>query len=282
VFKPYTLQVQSISTCLVKLDSAFQEELMIGDGLKLYLDSSWNPEWNTTCIGSVAAVPTKLKSKIKPEDTVLFSFRVVADRSSKSEDEIFTRVTDEKSKYLIKLISNKGNTVTCVGHWGKISVIWTGYYWDGKKGFQYGFDNGSHGEMERFLAKFNQSSEVQYTFKNLHPIDGEDYWSVSTNNLFAKLEDGQLIPIGDRLILEPIEYEVTAEDLREHNLYLPNANDVKIRLYDRGRAMHDDEPLGIKKGDIVSFDQRYVEKYQVQDKDIFLLKRTRADGIWQQ
>lgn len=274
--------MKSLNNCFVSVDKAVQDEIILGNGIKLYIAAEYNHEWNTTVTGTVESVPPALRHKINPKDKIFFSFRVVADRKAISEDEIFYKVSHDDDKYNLQYISNKGNKVVCVGFMGKISVIWTGYYWDRVKGFQHGFSKGSHGQMERWLAQFNMNAEVKYVYNNLYDIDGKDYWKVKPQEVFAKLEGEEIVPVGGRLILEPIDLELTEDELKRNGIFVSTKTDVKLRLYDRAKMLHDFEPLELKKGDTVGFDQTYVEKYELNGKQLFLIKPKRLTGVWQE
>jgi hypothetical protein len=56
---------------------------------------------------------------------------------------------------------------------------------------------------------------------------------------------------------------------------------VKVRYQDRGKIISGGEDLGLKKGDIVAFDQKYLERYKFWGKDYYLIKKHRISGLWQ-
>ena len=272
--------MKAIKNLLVSIPTAFQEEIIMGSGIKLYFDPSYNPENNVTVSGTAEEVPLHLANKIKKGDTIFFSFKVVSDRKAITEDEIYEKVTAEESKYFERYISNKGNTVTLVGMMGKISVEWTGTYVT-KYGFQHGVQ-GTRSQAERWLSRFNFNSDCKYQYKNLFEIEDNDYWKVAPHEVFAKIEGENLIPVGDRIILEPIELELSKEEVMQNGIVLPqNTKEIKIRLGDKGRITHDFLPLELKKGDVVGFEPKFVEKYEISGKQYFLLKPKRANTKWQ-
>jgi co-chaperonin GroES (HSP10) len=80
---------------IVKLDKAFQDEIQTESGVKLYKDTHFQPEWNTTCIGKVISVPHKLSKRhdlrgldIEPKagDEIIFSYMVVYDMDLQDKD----------------------------------------------------------------------------------------------------------------------------------------------------------------------------------------------------
>jgi hypothetical protein len=56
------------------MDKAYQDEIALDSGLTLFLDPSWNPEWNSTVTGKAELVPSSLSKKISKGDEVLFYF----------------------------------------------------------------------------------------------------------------------------------------------------------------------------------------------------------------
>jgi hypothetical protein len=264
------------------MPSAYQEEILLSSGLKLYIDPSYRPQFTATVTGTAQFVPAKYQHKIKPSDELLFSFQVVADRSSNQPEEVFYLVDEDKGGYFQKWISNKGNTLVKNAVKKVFSYDFVAYLWDKKLGFVEGNGvQGSEEQVNEWLTRFDFTSEVKYTHNNLLDVDGEDYWKVDMDDIFAKIVDGELVPVGNRLILEPIDISADDLDRQAGKLVLPDmADGVSFRLYDRGKIVHDYEPLGLKKGDVVGFDERFLEKYEINSKQYFLIKPRRALGIY--
>lgn len=65
--------MQPIYKIFVTIDKRFQEEVVTDSGLTLYKDTSFNPEENSTIVGTVAAIPAKHDLENFPED---FQFNV--------------------------------------------------------------------------------------------------------------------------------------------------------------------------------------------------------------
>jgi hypothetical protein len=55
---------------------------------------------------------------------------------------------------------------------------------------------------------------------------------------------------------------------------------VELRYVDRAVMVSGGEELGFKKGDILSFDPTYLEKYNLFGKEYYLIKKRRIQGKW--
>lgn len=80
--------MQPIYKIFVSIESRFNEEIVTDNGLKLYMDSSFNPEENSTTVGIVAGIPSKHDTKnflpdfqfnVKHGDKLYFNFNITID-----------------------------------------------------------------------------------------------------------------------------------------------------------------------------------------------------------
>lgn len=80
--------MQPIYKIFVTIEKKFQDEIETESGLKLYKDTSFKPEENSTVVGIVAGVPSKTNPKafsddfqfnIKVGDKLYFNFLIVLD-----------------------------------------------------------------------------------------------------------------------------------------------------------------------------------------------------------
>lgn len=86
--------MQPIYKILVTIEKRFQDEVVTESGLKLYKDSSFKPEENSTTVGVVAAVPAKhdvhnfppdFKFNVKNGDKLYFNFNITIDPANALE-----------------------------------------------------------------------------------------------------------------------------------------------------------------------------------------------------
>jgi co-chaperonin GroES (HSP10) len=96
----------------VQVDSKFQEEIETDSGLKLYKDTTWKPEENSTTFGIVTAVPIHVDTvHIDPDfqhnvqvgDKLYFNFNVVLDNDN--------------------LILHEGEEYWVVDYWNAIALV---------------------------------------------------------------------------------------------------------------------------------------------------------------
>jgi co-chaperonin GroES (HSP10) len=271
---PYPLKEK----IFLSIDKTLVDEISTDSGFKLYLAPEWNFEQNTTVAGNVSIVPKNFNKDIKPGDEVAFSYSVIANRTFPEHSDYFVLLS-EGSPYIKIWQNHKGEKVRMIAHQGAISIFWTGTYFDKHGEFQYG-KQGTEKEVERWLhTNFKFGNCENFIYKNLITVDNKDYWKCPYENIFAKKVNGEIVSIGNRVICEIIDIPVPKRLLKAKGIHIPDSS-VQMRFYDRGKVISGGESIGVKKGDIVSFEERYCEKYKLWDRDYFLIKQHRVQGIW--
>jgi co-chaperonin GroES (HSP10) len=77
--------------------------------------------------------------------------------------------------------------------------------------------------------------------------------------------------------MQPLETELPSEIYSQMGLAVPNSS-VSVRYYDRAIVLSFGESKHIHNGQIVAFDQKYLEKYEYNSKQYFLIKKKRILG----
>lgn len=267
---------------LVTVDKALNDEILLEGGLKLYLDPTYSPEWNATVTGKVAAKPLHAKSKsietLHIGDEVAFSYRVISDMGFDSGETLFS-ATSEGSDYYKTFSNPKGEQITKMAlPNGNMPPIWVGCYND-KFGNLVDGTQGNDSEVDRWMAQFQFGSVQSGTFKNLFEEAGQDYWKADPIDVFAVKRGEDILPTSDLLICKPIEIDLTTRHNLMNGVSLPPMT-IAARLYDRATVLHDDAELGLKKGDIVSTQEQYIQKYDLWGKPYFLIPKRQVYGIW--
>jgi hypothetical protein len=253
------------------------DEIITTGGLKLFLDPSWNPEWNASVTGVVFGVPVNCPENINIGDEVAFSYTVVADRSSTKID--YFQPIFQPTKFFKRYVNQMGHKLTVVAMPGNVKPIWAGTLVNRRNELIDGVQ-GSESDCERWLSQFNFSSHQDLRFNNLFNFNGKDYWKAELTDIFAKRVKGEIVAIGDRIIMSPVEENIKERIEIIEGKILPYQS-VKVRYQDRGKIISGGEDLGLKKGDIVAFDQKYLERYKFWGKDYYLIKKHRISGLWQ-
>lgn len=277
--------VKTINHVFVEMASPLQDEIILNGGIKLYLAAEYNFEFNATTTGRVAGLPVIPKGELKeiPEqlsngDEIVFSYQVVAKRKFKTDSERFVPTT-EGNPYLKKWINSKGDVITVMAFKAAISYQWIGLVTT-RTGERIDGTQGQEKDVERWLAQFAfGTGEQDFMFSNLFEVEDKDLWKVGYNEIFAKIVDGEIVALGDRVICTPIEIDGTDQVKIMNGIHLP-AFSVVARLYDRATVVSGAEELGIRKGDVISFDGNYAEKYDILGKKYFIIKKKRIQGIW--
>lgn len=269
--------ITPVNNVLLCLDRALNEEIILNGGIKLFLDPTWRPEWHATVTGVVAAIPIHANKNIQIGDEVAFSYRVIADRTCQKID-YFQSVFEQNNKVSRRFINGKGDKIIVQAMPGVISPIWVGYLLDRRGNHIDGVQGNEH-DVDRWLSQFNFSSNNDFKFNNLFELNGKNYWRADLDDIFAKRIKGKVVSLSDRVVCTPIEVDVKNKIELMNGTPLPYQN-VKLRYYDRGKVVSGGESLGIKEGQIVSFEEQYMEKYFFWNKEYFLIKQNRVNGVW--
>ena len=279
------MKAQPINHVFLRLTKPIQDTIKIGD-LELYLDGSFRPEWNATVVGEIAGLPKNPKgdeaecvAKLKEGDKVLFDYSVVAERKFEEDGDHFTEVTKD-NPYHQYFLNGKGEKLRIMAVQGKITYIWIATLLDRRGEFIDGC-HGSEHDISRWKAQFNFGTTQKFFFKNLLDTDYGEYWKADYRDIFAKFEGDELVTVGNRIILEPIDVEIPEQVLTQMGLEIPKSS-VSARLQDRARVLSAPEETGLKKGQVVGFEPKYLEKYEFGDKQYYLIKSYRALGVWEE
>jgi hypothetical protein len=278
------MKAKPINNIFLSLDKPIQDTIKLGD-LELYLDGSYRPEWNATVVGEVYTLPknpkgneAKVVSKLKEGDKVLFDYSVVAERKFESDGEYFTEITKD-SPYYQKFQNGKGESLLVVAMPGKITHIWVGTYHDKRGNFIDGCQGSEH-DISRWKSQFNFGSTQSFFFKNLLDTGKKDVWKADYRDIFAKIENDELTTVGNRIILEPIDVEIPKDVIQQMGVV--DTIEAKVRLGDRAKVLSVPDGVDLKKGDVVGFEPQFLEKYEYQNKQYYLIKSYRALGIWEE
>jgi co-chaperonin GroES (HSP10) len=201
-----------VDNYIIQLDKAFQDEITTPGGLKLYIDTKFSPEWNTTAIGKIVSLPSRLSKR--PE----LSGKVI--EGAEGEEVIIS--------YMV-------------------------------------------------VFDMDQRENDTPIHNNLFYYNGEYYWKCDTFAVLGFIRDGELIPAQGYVFLEALE-EVKEE--RIGLIWLPESM-VKEKPKGRARvigvgANKTTEPkLGIGKGDVVRYAEKFAQKYKIGTKEIVILDQSK-------
>lgn len=278
------VHLQPVTQVLLSIEKALQDEIVTDSGLKLYLDPSYKKEHNVAVTGVVAALPIKftkqdeaILSQLKIGDEIAMSYQVVSDFEFKGDGHRFMPSTED-DRYTKEFVNGKGETVRVYGlakRSGFKGLTWVATLQNKRREVIDGIQ-GSEEEVERWLSQFPFGKTDEYSFNNFFEFEGKDYWKAFPDQIFAKKVKGHWVAIGDRIICKPVEADVPNEIL----LQIEHKESVKIRYVDRAEVLSGGKKMNLKKGDIISFDPKKLEKYKFGNKDYYLINERLVNGRW--
>ena len=276
---------------LVELPKAFQDELVSSNGVKFYQDTTFRPEWNVTLQGKVASVPTRvtmgdgqihsldpdrprIRQIIKPGDDIVFNYLVVMKRAqTDNKADVFSR-DDITSPYTTTWSNYNGLKLVRVY---LMNDKWEVGLFDTSTRTWVDRIKGGEADVESFMGKYMPTENIGFNYSNLLPFDDKDYWMVDYANAVAiKRAAGVFDMIGDYVLVEPIREpnRGTYQGLIEvYNIEQDTDYRAIGRVISIGEPLAGDTKLSIKPNDIICSDIRYVEKYEIDGHDYWVIRQ---------
>lgn len=274
--------ISPIKNVLISIDKALNDEIVLNNGKKLYLAAEYNVGYNATVQGTVRGLPinnkkewAKTATKLNVGDEVAFNYRVVVNREFLPTTSQFQSVVNERHRKEFTNAKREKITMRALPYQGKL--IWIGCHISNKNEPLDGIQ-GTEKEVERWLSKFDFSKDCPYIYKNLIDLDEEKVWKCDFSSIYAKKIGDEVIAVGDRVIMEPIEIDMTQRTNIMNGVHLPEMS-VVAEYNDKATVVSGGEKYGLKKGDVVLFDPLYLEKYTFWGKNYFLIRDKRVNAI---
>lgn len=271
-----------IDKVFLSMPQPLTDEIITEGGLKLYLDSSYNPEIHATVSGIVEALPENPKSKgkeivsqLKVGDEVAFNYKVVIDKKYTPNTDKFEAVTDNPAKKIF--INKKGERIIVQSLPYKGVLHWVGMYLD-RKGERVDGVQGREKDVDRWLSQFDFSTDIKFVYKNLINYDDIDIWKCDYINIYAKKTADGIQALGDMVIMKEIKVDITEQVKIMKGIVIPN-NRIIAELQDRAIVVSGGEIYGLSKGDRVFFDPLYVERYNFFGEEYLIIKQRRIHSI---
>jgi co-chaperonin GroES (HSP10) len=281
---------------LVELPKAFQDELITTNGLKFYQDTTFRPEWNVTIQGKVTSVPLKITAGdglgqsldpdrprirpiVKPGDDLIFSYTVVMKRAqTDNTGEVFLR-DNPTQPYVNTWTNYNGQKIVRIY---LQNDKWEVGLFDTKTKTWIDRLKGGERDVENFMGKYMPTENVGFNYNNLLPYDGKDYWMVDYAYAVAiKRALGVFDMIGDYVLIEPIREPNRGTYQGIIEVY-EIAQDTDYRAIGKvlaiGEPLTGDPKLSVKPNDIICSDIRYVQKYEIDGKDYWVIRQKHIYG----
>lgn len=278
--------VKPVNKILVSIPKAFEDELVTDSGFKLWKDPSYNKEWNASVVGTVAIMSDLVSEDNKSVFNELdlgvecaFDYKVCADFDYVSDADNFFEVTPEGSHILRKYTSKSGNWINIRGYKTHFGVKWTAWLQDKYMTILDGI-NGYEHDLEKWLSNFSFGKTDSYTFRNKVYVDKKPYWVVDFGQLIAKKVQDEWVALNDYVICRPLDVDVTKRvSMTAGGIHLPDSS-IKMRFYDRAIMLNGAEDMGIKKHEVIAFQEKYLYKNTIEGVEYFFIKRKYIDGLY--
>lgn len=106
---------------------------------------------------------------------------------------------------------------------------------------------------------------------NLIEHDGKEYWMVDYFMALAVVRDGNIIPVGEHILIEPIEEEVSND-----HIIIPEMSRKKI--VNRGKVFaSNDESIPV--GSTVMFEEQGMFENEIEGRKLFVMFNSNILGI---
>jgi co-chaperonin GroES (HSP10) len=268
----------------VLIDKMYADEIKAGTGVKLFMDSSFKPEWNATITGHVVSTPVKLTQDIvnyerrgldvedvRPGDEVIFKYMVVEDKDHVDSEDGFWLNGDPQTEDKEKEFKNHRGELLRIFTLGK---NWYAASLQDREGNILGGVNGTRADAEKFMMQFKFLGDGEVSFKNLMIHEGVMYWRVDYSLVMGVIrqeeQDGKKVPVihpaRGYVFVEP--FEIDLGDMTEGGIIIPEYMQ-KQKSRRMGIARHVGKPrkgdrnLSLQKDEFVVYDEKYVEQYEI-------------------
>lgn len=270
--------------------------MILDGGVKLFKDTTFRPEWNVTISGKVASVPLSLtmgdgrihslypdrpdiNQVVQPGDEIIFSYLVVMNRAltdnvgdvyekDKITDPYITTWTNPKRLRIFRFYLNN-DKYEC-GLWDLKTQQWLDRVKCNERG------------VEDFLSKYMPTQHAEFNYKNILPYEGKEYWKVDYINAIAiKRKDGNFDMVGEYVLVEPIREPRRGYEQGLIEVYnLEQDKDYRAigRVISIGEPLKGKVKLSVKPNDTIVTDIRYVEKYEIDGHDYWIVRQKYIHG----
>jgi len=269
--------LKPIDKVILQMDAPLQDKVIMSNGDFLYIDPTWNPEFHVTTNAVVKYKP-EWYNDIEVGDEVAFSYHVCSAKEYPNIADNFHPVTEGNDYY--QEFTNAKGLVLRKQALPKTSggLTWIGLLTT-KNGERIDGIQDTEEKVSSWFSQFKFGDAQSFRYKNLIEIGSQTFWKAKITDIFAKKEDGQIKTVSDRIICQKIVIDLTQSYNIINGVSLPDMS-LQGTLFDRATVLSGGEDLGLKKGDIISFEPKYCEKYNIFGVERILIKKNRVNGIW--
>lgn len=266
--------ISPFNNLLVEITNKYEEQITFKSGVKLYIDTSFNPNFHATSEGIVHSVPMALrgpsageKMNIRPGDTVIFSYKMVGDVTFKDNTDLF-RMTSVGEGYATEWMNQERETLRLIAGYDK-GKPWVAMWLDKHLNLLQG-KKGTQGECENWMAmNFRFAEGEGFQYDNRLYYKDKELWRVEYEFIFGYKRDGHLHMCSNYLLVEPI-----VEDLpRMISTSLIRPESHRFCVMENKGWLRAGEREGLRKGDVLYFDPNMKEKYSFFGTPMYIVRR---------
>jgi len=260
----------------VEIKARYEDEIRFASGVTLYVDPSFNPNFHATVEGVVHSVPIGLRNAnagikpiVRPGDEVLFGYKTVGDVTYGDNTHLYRMITKEEG-YITEWQNQDREYIRLEK--GMKENQWAAIHTDSRGDFVAG-KVGSQGECENWISKnFKFASGEGFTYDNKFYYGDKELWLVDYCYIFAIRRKGHMRMVGDYLLIEPIVENkplligTTSLIRTEKDRFCVREDKGWLRCGESGRE-------DMKNGDVLIFDPSLKEKYNIQGKPMYVVKK---------
>lgn len=253
-------------------DVAFTYRDKSGQQQVFYKSVVQNIDWDVSVTGFAESDMPSLG--IKTGDEVIFSYLVISEKVYVDSPDTFRKVqeipgvtTEWRNDAGLMLRKFKG---PFPGMWDAMAMS--------LKGELIGTSHGTEDQVDRFLSQFSFSNS-KGRFKNLFEVNGKDLWKVKKGFIMGVRRGESVELFNNQVLALPLYVDMTTRVNLEQGLRLPDRY-VQAEYDNMAKVVSGGKELGLKEGDFVVFEKKYVQKYKFWGKDYYVIPDRRVFGVF--
>jgi co-chaperonin GroES (HSP10) len=263
---------------LVRVQTHYKDEVETATGVKLFIDTSFRPEWHVTVTGKVLSAPGKLSLKapyegmepiVKAGDEVAFSYLALFDRSFSDDlEQVFFE--EAPMDVFITTYSNKQGLRLMVRY--RLDDKFDCAAFDPEGHIYEKAEKLSETQKENWLSNFPLRENSTMKLQNLIEYKGEELFMVHYGHLIGIKRGEDIQMVGGQVLVE--EFSKSEVDPKGAIILL-NQDERELKgggiVRAVGAALPGKVDSGVKPGDRVHYEQKYAQQYELWGKEYKVL-----------
>jgi co-chaperonin GroES (HSP10) len=129
-------------------------------------------------------------------------------------------------------------------------------------------------EKDNWLGNFPFAESSNMVYENLFDWEGEEYWRVHYGHLLGYKRNGEMKMLGGNVLVDELSGMSVAKSGLIELLSRPQEeNKAEGRILSIGDPLPGQKDLGLRAGDIVAYDKRYAQEYEIDGVTRMILRQ---------